>query len=88
MTQSELEAAYPELFEAARFLRSRAVAGGGKDSDVRLRCIVAADGTLIAGKLPEPDPPGWVYAIKEGPRPWDPKPEPVAKRAPYRGRHR
>lgn len=82
MTPAELETAYPELFEAARFLRERAA----NPSDVRLRCITAADGTVIAGKLPPPDPTHWVHVEMSGPRPWDPKPVPVA--AGYRGKRR
>lgn len=84
MTPNELEAAYPELFEAARFLRSCS----RSPADVRLRCITAADGTIIAGKPVEPDPLHWVHAIKEGPRSWDPKPEAADKPKPYRGRAR
>lgn len=88
MTPAELEAAYPELFEAARFLRERAVAAGGSPAEVRLRCIVDADGEVIAGKVPPPDPAHWVQIELSGPRPWDPKPAPPGSHTGYRGRCR
>ena len=86
----DLETRFPELFEAARFLRDRAVAAGGKPTDVRLRCITDADGNVIAGKLPPPDPAHWVeLTIEGGHRPWDPKPlEPHERATGYRGRRR
>lgn len=85
-----LQTDFPELFEAARFLRERAVAAGGSSSDVRLRCITGADGTVIAGKAPPPDPESWATAtIEAGSRPWDPQPLPESARsAGYRGRRR
>ena len=86
MTPAELETAYPELFEAARFLRERAVAAGGSASDIRLRCITDADGAVVAGKAPPPDPADWVQVELSGPRPWDPKP--VQQSTGYRGRRR
>lgn len=85
---NDLETQYPELFEAARFLRERAVAAGGSPANVRLRCIVDADGNVIAGKLPPPDPPEWAQIVIEGgPRPWDPEPAPPQTTG-YRGRRR
>lgn len=86
MTPAELETAYPELFEAARFLRERAVAAGGSAADVRLRCITDADGNVVAGKAPPPDPADWVQVELSGPRPWDPKP--VQQSTGCRGRRR
>lgn len=78
MTPTELEAAYPELFEAARFFRSRA----RDPSEVRLRCIIGADGEVIAGKPPPPDPEHWVHVERDGkPAPAEPPPPRT-----YRGR--
>lgn len=62
MTPEEIEAAYPELLEAARFFRSRAA----DPREVRLRCIIGPDGETIAGKPPPPDPPGWIQIELEG----------------------
>ncbi len=86
----DLETRYPELFEAARFLRERAVAAGGSPSDVRLRCITDADGNVIAGKLPPPDPPQWVQIeLAGGKQPWHPRPlTPEQRTRGYRGRSR
>ena len=77
-----LENDYPELFEAARFLRACAIKNGGSADDVRLRCIVSADGAVIAGKLPAPNPAHWVESVGEG--------APVAVDVPtgYRGKAR
>ena len=81
-----LEAEFPELFDAARFLRGQAIAAGGDAADVRLRCIVAADGAVLAGKPPPDDPPSWAQVeIDGGPRPWDAGPSPAVQQ-PYRGK--
>lgn len=87
MTPDQLQEQFPELFAVARDLRDRAVAAGGSPGDVRLRCITAADGTVLAGKPPPPDPDDWVTVELSGPRPWDPAPVP-SKPQGYRGRRR
>lgn len=56
MSPAEAEAAFPELFEAARFLRERSP----DPSAVKFRCITDEAGNVLLGKLPPPDPAEWV----------------------------
>ena len=96
MTPEEARLRCPELFAIAEELRAAAVADARRywpndpeaekraAANVRFRCLIDFDGTLLLGKPPED--------LVLGPIPPDPREEPAeapaAKRAPYRGRTR
>lgn len=88
MTPDELRALHPELFEIAEQCRAH----DPRPGVVRIRCIrsgVDAEGrggTVVAGKLPERDPPHIVAVVTKGTAPDTLPPEP--KPQPYRGKGR
>ena len=79
MTPAEAEAAFPEIFEAARFLRDKL--GDG----VRLVNIKDADGNILCGREEQPDPENWVTIERSA---WAEPPKPPGTPQPYRGKPR
>lgn len=79
---TDLRTEHPELFAAAEMIRASAP----DPSAVRLRCILGADGQVVAGKIPEPDPPHVIGIMLRPIEPPLPDPNPIQNR--YRGKTR